>query len=214
MTLLKKMLAEYWFITALALITVVFLFCTGCATKTKYQMFKVQDSTLIPHLAMSLTADRPVYWIDTNGCSWSVFRGKTNGPICPNPVSWIKVAASYPCVIQGSTNLVSWQDMAWGYELTVKPTNAVLAFRGKVEPVFVLCYGYSSGVYDHTASTTAKSITVPSIGSRTVYGRVYAYFAQSMRESPLSAEMSVKPATTAATFNWQYNGPILAITKG
>jgi hypothetical protein len=199
--------------------TRLFSIFIGCwMLNVECSMFPIHAQPLVPvsgftdKLLAGVT--RPLIWSDANGCSWSVWKGKTNGPNCPVPITNVTVTASYPCTIQSSTNFGTWKDEAWGYSYTTKPTDLVRVYRGKVEPVFVLCYGYSSGRYDYTASTTAKSITVPAVGSRTVYGRVYAYFGQSMRESPFSSEKAVLVTNSVATFVWQYNGPILAITKG
>ena len=61
----------------------------------------------------------PVYWKDSNDCTWAVFKGITNGPSCPEPpitnltLAWSKATNrnGIPTIIMASSNLITWWQM-------------------------------------------------------------------------------------------------------
>jgi len=100
-------LAENWQeIIACLLALAVFMVLCGCATHSApapvvaalqpaespvLQSFalakQVQTFVLLSPQASSApsTASRPIHWLDANGCTWTAYLGRTNGPFCPQP---------------------------------------------------------------------------------------------------------------------------------
>ena len=97
------------------------LLLTGCSEPKPVKPVRqpVTMQMLMPATVANFATVQIRTWKDTNGCTWSVFAGRTNGPSCPVPArtnltfAWDAVNNRHgiPIVILQSNDLFHWQQI-------------------------------------------------------------------------------------------------------
>lgn len=200
MILTIQILRRHWLITVLSLLGWILMFIL--AGNIKAQTFPAYAP---PNPLM-------VHWTDTNGCSYTIWRGVTNGPVCPKPQPTnFTVSSNIRGVFQTTTVLNgAWRDVGGGDTVTL-PIVFLGFCRQRVDYTFVVYYGPASHRYTNSIETTSNSVVFKMKKGQTNYVSACARIGDREGFWPVKEQVKIAVCDTNIGFSWKPVQPTLTI---